>query len=131
MQLRAAPRVCWQVNRLRIEIEDRQARQRQRVLDGTRPMASLSSRSHRPHRVRQRCWQSEQVTAVERLRRHYPNWRKQKLRTPLQREGMVVSESSIGEAAGAEPSWAAAPATAAQSPSAGYHPTHLGHQDAA
>jgi putative transposase len=126
MQLRAAPRVCWQVHRLHLPAESRETRLRWRMLewhrchganvsltarhfgvarttvyrwlvryDG-RNLDTLASRSHRPHRVRQRQWSREQTIAVERVRRQYPNWGKQKLRVLLQREGMVISESSVG-----------------------------------
>ena len=57
---------------------------------------SLEDRSRRPRHVRKPRWSAELVQAVERLRRQYPKWGKEKLAPLLQPAGLSASESAVG-----------------------------------
>ena len=63
-------------------------------------LATLEDRSSRPHRCRQRQWTTAAVLAVQALRERYLRWGKEKLRVLLQREGVVLSASTIGRILG-------------------------------
>lgn len=57
---------------------------------------SLEDRSRRPKRIRKPSWPPELVQAVERLRKQYPKWGKEKLASLLQPKGLSASESTVG-----------------------------------
>jgi transposase InsO family protein len=59
-------------------------------------LATLESRSHRPHRRRRSTWTAGQAERVRRLREQYPRWGKDKLAVLLRREGWPVSVSMVG-----------------------------------
>ncbi len=59
-------------------------------------LASLESRSHRPHRRRQPTWTPELADRVLTLRRQYPRWGKDKLAVLLRKAGQRVSVSMVG-----------------------------------
>lgn len=52
--------------------------------------------SCRPHRFRLKCWSSDLVRAVERLRLDFPMWGKATLGPILRQEGFAASDSTIG-----------------------------------
>ena len=56
----------------------------------------LNDRSRRPKRVRRPTTSWEVVSRIVELRKEYPTWSKYKLRALLKREGVVVSESTVG-----------------------------------
>jgi transposase InsO family protein len=53
-------------------------------------------RSRRPHRTRAKSWSSDLIAAVERLRLDYPMWGRAKLGPLLRREGLGVSDATVG-----------------------------------
>jgi putative transposase len=59
-------------------------------------LATLETRSHRPHRLRQPTWSIQQSAAVLALRRQYPRWGKDKLQRLLARQGLTISTSMLG-----------------------------------
>lgn len=59
-------------------------------------LRSLQPRSRRPKRTRHRQWSADQEAAVRRLRDAAPRTGKAKLRVLLAREGLLLSESTIG-----------------------------------
>jgi len=61
-----------------------------------RNLRSLECRPRRPNRVRKPMWSPDLARAVERLRRQYPRWGKEKLATLLAAEGLTASESTVG-----------------------------------
>ena len=56
----------------------------------------LELRSRRPRRLRTPKWSSALACQVQLLRERYPMWGKAKLTVLLRREGLVVSESTVG-----------------------------------
>ena len=59
-------------------------------------LESLEDRSCRPKRVRQPTYSAEFVVAVQRLRKEYPRWGKDKLAVLLRRQGFSCSASPVG-----------------------------------
>jgi hypothetical protein len=59
-------------------------------------LASLESRSHRPHRRRQPTWSADLAERVLALRRQFPRWGKDKLAILLAREQRPTSVSMVG-----------------------------------
>lgn len=59
-------------------------------------LPGLDDRSHRPRRVRQRQWTTEQAQRVLLLRESYPRWGKAKLTILLCRDGLELSCSMVG-----------------------------------
>lgn len=59
-------------------------------------LATLESRSHRPHRLRQPTWTPELAMVVRQLRTQNPRWGKEKLTPLLQAQGWTVSVSMVG-----------------------------------
>ena len=57
---------------------------------------TLESHSHRPKRVRQPTYSTEQIEAVRRMREQYPRWGKDKLQVLLKKQGYQLSASTIG-----------------------------------
>ena len=64
-------------------------------VDGPR---ALEPRSRRPRRVRERQWPPDLLRRLEKLRREFPLWGKAKLTILLRRDGLPVSESTVGRA---------------------------------
>ena len=56
----------------------------------------LEPKSTRPIRVRKPQWQPELVKKLVAIRKQYPAWGKDKLKILLNREGLQVSESTVG-----------------------------------
>jgi putative transposase len=56
--------------------------------------------SRRPHRLRLKTWSSELVRAVERLRLDHPMWGKATIGPILRRQGLAVSDSTVGRILG-------------------------------
>jgi transposase InsO family protein len=63
-------------------------------------LATLESRSHRPHRRRQPTWSSALAERVLDLRRRFPRWGKDKLAVLLLRQQLPVSVSMVGRILG-------------------------------
>lgn len=61
-----------------------------------RQLESLESRSHRPRRVRQPTWSTQEVEAVLKMREQYPRWGKDKLVVILKERGGELSASMVG-----------------------------------
>jgi putative transposase len=61
-----------------------------------RNLRSLEDRSKRPKRVRRATWEPSLIEAVERLRKTYPRWGKEKLACLVANEGHSASESTVG-----------------------------------
>lgn len=57
---------------------------------------TIEERSHRPRRVRQPTYTSQQVEGVLTLRETYPRWGKDKLKVLLERQGIYISVSMVG-----------------------------------
>ncbi len=57
---------------------------------------ALEPRSTKPRHLRKKLWSKELIKEVLRLRTRYPAWGKSKLVILLQKNGMRVSESTIG-----------------------------------
>lgn len=61
-----------------------------------RNLATLESRSHRPHRRRQPTWSAALAERVLVLRRQFPRWGKDKLAVLLRQQQLTVSTSMVG-----------------------------------
>jgi transposase InsO family protein len=59
-------------------------------------LSTLEDRSHRPRRVRNPTWTTEEIQAVRRIRKKYPRWGKDKLAVLLRRDGVEMSVSRVG-----------------------------------
>lgn len=59
-------------------------------------LATLESRSHRPHRLRRPTWTPELAVAVRQLRTENSRWGKEKLTPLLRAQGWVISVSMVG-----------------------------------
>lgn len=59
-------------------------------------LATLESRSHRPHRRRQPTWSAALAERVLALRRQFPRWGKDKLAVLLRQQKLIVSTSMVG-----------------------------------
>jgi putative transposase len=57
---------------------------------------TLETRSHRPNKVRQPTYTTEQIEAVLKMREKYPRWGKDKLAVLLKRENCKLSVSMVG-----------------------------------
>jgi len=57
---------------------------------------TIEDRSHRPRRLRQPTYTSQQVEAVLRMRESYPRWGKDKIKVCLEKEGIQISVSMVG-----------------------------------
>ena len=57
---------------------------------------TLETHSHRPRKVRQPIYTSEQMQAVLKIREKYPRWGKDKLAVLLEKEGRKLSVSMVG-----------------------------------
>ncbi len=57
---------------------------------------TIEDRSHRPRRLRQPTYTSQQVEAVLRMRESYPRWGKDKIKVCLGKEGIRISVSMVG-----------------------------------
>lgn len=57
---------------------------------------SIEDRSHRPRRLRQPTYTSQQVEAVLKMRERYPRWGKDKIKVCLEKEGIQISVSMVG-----------------------------------
>jgi len=59
-------------------------------------LESLENRGCAPHRRRRPTWTVAQLLAVKAIRERYPRWGKDKLVVLLRREGLVLSNSTVG-----------------------------------
>jgi transposase InsO family protein len=59
-------------------------------------LSTLEGRSHRPHHRRRPTWSAAQTDQVLALRRQFPRWGKEKLRSLLDRRGLHLSTSMVG-----------------------------------
>jgi transposase len=57
---------------------------------------SIEDRSHRPKRLRQPTYTSQQVEAILKMRERYPRWGKDKIKVCLEKEGIQISVSMVG-----------------------------------